>query len=118
MRKRKIICWAVLLLLATIQFIRPKRNNSEQVAGAAFLNQYRVLGSLTSILQTSCFDCHSNNTRYPWYSDIQPIGWILARHIERGRSELNFSDFNSYSTRRKVSKLKAIASLDKLQVAA
>jgi hypothetical protein len=110
MNKRKMICWAVLLLVATIQFIRPERNNSEPVAGAAFGEQFAVPDSLSKILVSSCFDCHSNNTRYPWYSNVQPFGWIQARHIKRGRSELNFSEFNSYSARRKVSKLKAIAS--------
>src|SRR5690349_21321409 len=110
MRKRKIICWAVLLLVVVIQFIRPARNNSEEVAGTAFVKAYGVPDSLNRILTASCFDCHSYHTRYPWYSNVQPFGWMLARHIKRGQAELNFSEFSSYSSRRQVSKLKAIAS--------
>jgi hypothetical protein len=110
MSKRQIIYWAVLLLVAAIQFIRPARNNSQEVAGAAFIKQYSVPDSLNRILTASCFDCHSNHTRYPWYSHVQPFGWMLARHIKHGRAELNFSEFSSYSKRRQISKLKAIAS--------
>jgi hypothetical protein len=109
MRTRKIISWAVLLLITAIQFIRPVRNNSEEVAGAAFVKQYAVPDSVNSILTASCFDCHSNHTRYPWYSNVQPFGWILARHIKRGQVQLNFSEFSSYSIRRQISKLKAVA---------
>ena len=110
MRKGKVICWAVLLLVTAIQFIRPIRNNSEQVPGAAFMKQYAVPNSLKRILTTTCFDCHSNHTRYSWYSNVQPFGWMMARHIKRGKAELNFSEFDSYSVRRQISKLKAIAS--------
>ena len=109
MRKRKIIFWAVLLLFVGIQFIRPKRNNSEKVGGSAFVKLYAVPDSMNTILQLACYDCHSNHTRYPWYSNIQPFGWVLARHINRGKSKLNFSEFNNYSIRRQISKLKEIA---------
>lgn len=108
MRKSKIISWAVLLLFVAIQFIRPKRNNSEKVAGSAFVKLYAVPDSVNSILQSACYDCHSNHTRYPWYSDVQPFGWMLSRHIIRGKSKLNFSEFNNYSQRRQISKLKEI----------
>jgi hypothetical protein len=60
------------------------------------------------ILIASCTDCHSNNTRYPWYANIQPVGWLLANHIKQGKAELNFSEFGNYSSRRQASKLKAI----------
>jgi hypothetical protein len=61
-----------------------------------------------TIFKTACYDCHSNNTRYPWYSNVQPGGWLLASHIKNGRSALNFSEFGSYSQRKQTSKLKAI----------
>lgn len=109
MGKRKIIGRAVLLLVVAIQFIRPESNDSEQVAGAAFVQQYAVPDSLHSILQSACYDCHSNHSRYPWYSNIQPLAWVLAGHIKRGKSELNFSEFAGYSMRKQVSKLKGVA---------
>lgn len=110
MKLRKRIGWVVLALVTGIQFIRPARNNSEQVAASGFVRSFEVPDSVNRILQSSCYDCHSNGTRYPWYSQIQPFGWILANHIQRGKSELNFSEFTGYSLRRQVSKFKAIAS--------
>lgn len=62
-----------------------------------------------SILKTSCYDCHSNNTNYPWYSQIQPIGLLLERDIEQGKKNLNFSEFGSYSKRKQQNKLASIA---------
>jgi hypothetical protein len=108
MSKRKVITWAVILLFVAIQFIRPKRNDDGKVAGAAFIQLYVPPDSINRILRDACYDCHSNNTRYPWYTNIQPIGWILAGHIKRGKSKLNFSEFNNYSNRRQASKLKGI----------
>ena len=61
------------------------------------------------ILKRACYDCHSNNTIYPFYAYIQPIGWLLNSHIEEGKSQLNFSDFGSLPKRRQASKLKSIA---------
>jgi hypothetical protein len=57
------------------------------------------------ILEKACFDCHSNNTRYPWYSNIQPVGWWLQHHVEEGKEELNFDEFRTYSTRGQAKKL-------------
>ena len=61
------------------------------------------------ILEKSCYNCHSNNTDYPWYAYIQPLHWYLNDHIEAGKAELNFNEFDSYSSRRKLNKLRAIA---------
>ena len=68
-----------------------------------------VPDDVQGILKKSCYDCHSNNTRYPWYSYVQPMGWWLAHHIKEGKAELNLSEFAEYSLRRQQSKLKAIA---------
>ena len=65
--------------------------------------------NLQTILQNACYDCHSNNTRYPWYSGIQPMAWVMARHIKNGKEKLNFSEFGNYGNRRQISKLKGIA---------
>jgi ribosomal protein S20 len=58
-----------------------------------------------TILQTSCFDCHSNNSNYPWYSNIQPVRAFMDSHIKEGKENLNFSEFDTYSTRKQQSKL-------------
>jgi hypothetical protein len=65
--------------------------------------------TIMTLLRNACFDCHSNNTAYPWYSDIQPMGWLMAYHIKQAKNQLNFGDFGSYSQRRQSSKLDGIA---------
>ena len=61
-------------------------------------------------LKVSCYDCHSNNTEYPWYNRIQPVAWFLENHIREGKSELNFNEWGELSDRRKNSKLRSIIS--------
>ena len=53
--------------------------------------------SVKVILQNACYDCHSNNTRYPWYVNIQPVGWWMSGHIADARDGLNFSEFGGYT---------------------
>lgn len=108
MKARKVIGLTGLILFAGIQLIRPAHNNSEPVAGAGFADRFALPDSINRILMYSCYDCHSNHTRYPWYSQIQPVGWILARHVKRGKAELNFSEFDNYSVRKQTSKFKSI----------
>jgi len=49
-----------------------------------------------AILKRSCFDCHSNQTNWPWYSHVAPISWMVVRHVELGRKEMNFSEWGAY----------------------
>jgi hypothetical protein len=74
-----------------------------------FSRIYNVPDSINHIFSTSCYDCHSNNTQYPWYSYIQPIRLFQENHIRKGKAELNFSEFGSYSSRRRESKLEGIS---------
>ncbi len=106
----KIILLILLIVFVGIQFIPTKRNLSEIVPNTDFMIVNNVPNSIKNTLQTSCYDCHSNNTYYPWYNKVQPVAWILESHIEEGKAELNFSDWNTYSNRRKKSKLKSIVS--------
>jgi protocatechuate 3,4-dioxygenase beta subunit len=53
--------------------------------------------AVMAILKNACYDCHSNHTRYPWYSNVQPVGWWMQNHVEEGRAELNFSEFGQWS---------------------
>lgn len=62
------------------------------------------------ILKKACYDCHSNNTNYPWYANVQPIHWFMNSHIQSGKKELNFNEFGSYSARRQQNKLRSIES--------
>ena len=56
----------------------------------------------------ACYDCHSNTTRYPWYANIQPVGWWLASHVNDGKQHLNFSEFAAYSPKRAAKKFDQI----------
>ena len=92
-----------------IQFIRPALNKSNQVFETDISRIVVTSDSVRTLLKIACYDCHSNNTDYPWYSNIQPIGWLMAFHIKQAKNELNFSEFGSYAQRRQLSKLDGIA---------
>ncbi len=110
MSRMKKIGLAVLIVITGIQFIQPARNENGQVLPTDISKTIFIPGNVKSLLQTACYDCHSNNTNYPWYARIQPLGWLLANHIKNGKAELNFNEFGGYPARRQQSKLKSIAS--------
>lgn len=105
--KRKILL-ALLLVLVAIQFIRPAPNRSSQPMQGDIASLYQIPLGVHTLLKNSCYNCHSNNTSYPWYANVQPFGWLLADHIRDGKAELNFNEFAGYSQRRRISKLKAV----------
>ena len=113
MRKLNIIGWLSVIVVAVvlaIQFIPVERNVSTVPPGQSFEKTEKVPANVAAILKVSCYDCHSNNTRYPWYSVLQPGAWFMARHIKKGKEELNLDEFNDYSKRRKKAKIKSIIS--------
>lgn len=94
--------------LVAIQFIRPAKNNS--AAGPDDLAAtYPPPPAVQHLLEASCYDCHSNRTRYPWYTQVQPVGWWLAEHINEAKHQLNFSEFAAYDEHRQAKKLLAIS---------
>ena len=105
-----MILLVLLIVFIGIQFIRPVRNESEQVLSADITKTFNVPDSVLNALKMSCYDCHSNNTNYPFYVNIEPVGWMLNNHIKNGKEKLNFSDFGAYSRRRQISKLRSIIS--------
>jgi hypothetical protein len=109
MRAIKITLMVLLIVVIGIQFIQPAPNKNGQVLETDITKTVKVPKNIQAILKSSCYDCHSNKTEYPWYSRIQPGGWWMASHIKKGKSELNFNEFGSYSKRRQQSKLKSIA---------
>lgn len=108
MKASKKIIVGLFIILVGIQFIRPDSNNDNRVMATDFIKTYEVPAQMGSILRRACYDCHSNNTKYPWYSYIQPIGWLLNKHIREGKKKLNFSEFGTYSERKQISKLKSM----------
>src|SRR3546814_19927165 len=110
MSKRKTIIWSVVAALVIIQFIRPGRNTSGQASENSMISLFHPPDSIVQILNQSCMNCHSNNTDYPWYASVEPLGWWLDRHIRKGKDELNLDEFAGYSDRRKRSKLRYMKS--------
>jgi hypothetical protein len=104
----KKIILALLVIFIAIQFIQPARNQNGQVIPTDIEKIVVVPANVSGILKTSCYDCHSNNTHYPWYSFIQPGGWLMASHIKNGKAMLNFSQFGDLSNRKQQSKLQGI----------
>jgi Haem-binding domain len=100
----------LLLLLAfiLIQFFRPAKNIAEGISASDITKIYAVPQDVQTVLKTSCYDCHSNNTNYPWYNNIQPVAWWLKNHIDEGKRELNFSEFAAYRIGRQYKKLEEI----------
>ena len=106
----KIIAWLALVALIVIQFFPITLNESDTVPQSDFMVENQVPATIKNRLQVSFYDCHSNNTDYPWYSKIQPAAWYLEDHIQDGKDELNFNEWAEYSDRRKNSKLRSIIS--------
>lgn len=104
----KIIAIVLLVAFVGIQFIPTTRNQSDSVPSTDFMLVNNVPENIQKKLQISCYDCHSNNTRYPWYNKVQPVAWFLEGHIKEGKAELNFNEWDSLSNRRKKSKLRSI----------
>lgn len=95
----------VIVALVGIQFIPMSRNVSQDVPSTDFILTFKPTENVSNILKTSCYNCHSNNTIYPWYSHIQPVGIYLEGHINKGKKNLNFSEFGDYSGRRQKNKI-------------
>ncbi len=88
----KKILLALLALFLIIQLFRPEKNNSNDLTNAV-TKKYEVPEEVAVILKNACNDCHSNNTVYPWYANVQPVAWWLDEHVEDGKRHLNLSNF-------------------------
>ena len=104
----KRIAIVLLIVLVGIQFVPTMRNQSDTIPRTDFMLVNDVPETIQKKLQVSCYDCHSNNTQYPWYNKVQPVTWFLEGHIKEGKAELNFNEWDSLSNRRKKSKLRSI----------
>lgn len=98
----------LLLALIIIQFIHPARNISNGISTGHISKSFSVPASIDAILAKACYDCHSNNTRYPWYSKIQPVDWWMNNHVIDGKKELNFDEYGHRSLRYRYHKLEEI----------
>jgi hypothetical protein len=83
----------IFLAFATIQFFQPDKNNQRFDMTNDISQVVHVPDSVHQLLKIACYDCHSNQTNYPWYANIQPVGWWLKDHIDEGKGHINFHEF-------------------------
>ena len=106
----KRVLLGIIVALVVIQFIRPRPNVMARPAGKDdFIVKFNPPPGVRDTLQHACYDCHSDNTRYPWYAQVQPVGWWLADHISEGKRHLDFSRFGQYPLARQAKQLDHIS---------
>lgn len=98
----------LLVFLVAIQFINPEKNNDGYRSVALFEQEIVPTIEISSILKNNCYDCHSDQTNYPWYNHISPINYWLQEHIEEGKRHFNASVWFKYSARKKDHKLEEL----------
>jgi hypothetical protein len=96
MKLLKLGLLALAGLFVIFQFFRPTKNLSTAPSASGIASTFTVPSDVQALLRRSCYDCHSNNTVYPWYAEVQPVGWWLNSHITHGKRMLNFDDFRAY----------------------
>ena len=101
----KIVAIVLIAAFIVVQFFRPDRTNPPVVQAETLESSVPVPENVEQILKRSCNDCHSNQTVYPWYSNISPFSWLLQQHIDEGRQKLNFSVWNTFDAKKKARKL-------------
>ncbi len=106
--KRKAIryaFWLSIIIVVVIQGFQIDRTNPQSDPAQDFLAQDLEPAKAGSIIKKACFDCHSNYTRYPWYTYINPVGWWIKDHVDHGKHHLNFSEWNALEDKKKKHKL-------------
>ncbi|MEP6944460.1 MAG: heme-binding domain-containing protein [Acidobacteriota bacterium] len=107
----KIILVVLVVALIIVQFFGIDKSNAAIVQADTLEAAVTVPDNVEAILTRSCNNCHTNKTVYPWYASIQPVGWFLQNHINDGRKDLNFSQFNTYTGKKKVKRLEGACEL-------
>ena len=105
--KKKILVGLVLLFVIA-QFFSPKKNQSDLLSKEAFFVQSNAPKEVQKILNQACFDCHSDQTSYPWYNSITPINYWLNSHVNGGKKHFDISKWSTYSVKRKAHKLEEL----------
>jgi len=112
MKLWKKIVLGLAVVFVILQFVRPEKNVGNSSAHS-IAQHFNVPPGVQTILQRSCYNCHSNNTVYPWYAEVQPAGWFLANHIRDGKRGLNFDEYTSYRLMKQYRRFKDI--VDQIQ---
>ena len=107
---KKVII-ALIIIFIFLQFFPIDREIPAATPQLDFLSIKQTPGPIAEKIRSSCYDCHSNETKYPAYARIQPLGWFVQNHIQEGRKELNFSTFATYDYKRQLKKLEEAAEM-------
>ena len=102
--QKKIIIFLIVVLVVA-QFFGPEKNEGDVASVSIFISETKPPEDVKKILETTCFDCHSNSTKYPWYNSITPLNYWLNEHVKDGKKHLNFSKWDAYSLKRKEHKM-------------
>jgi len=102
--KKKIII-GLLVILVLIQFVRVDKTNLPVDSTQDFVTITKAPTEIVSLLKTACYDCHSNETTYPWYFNVAPISWWAKDHVNDGRKHLNYSIWGTYKKERQAHKI-------------
>lgn len=105
MKILKKIALLLLIILLISQFFGPEKNEGSLESVTAFIAETNPPENVKKILETTCFDCHSAKTTYPWYNNITPVNYWLDAHVKDGKKHLNFSKWNDYSVKKKEHKM-------------
>ena len=108
MRIVKITFLVLFALFVVVQFFQPEKNKGEVSSESIFKNETTMSSGLKEIIGNSCFDCHSDNTRYLWYHQISPVSWMINNHIVKGKKELNLSGWEKMDDIEKITVLEDI----------
>ncbi|MFY0686047.1 MAG: heme-binding domain-containing protein [Cyclobacteriaceae bacterium] len=108
MSKVKIVLLGVLGIFLALQFFRGDLPEVNEVTQDDIMGQLQVDKEMSNLIVSACYDCHSNQTEYPWYSYVAPVSWLIIKDTNEGREELNFSKWGTMAKRRKIRKLKEI----------
>lgn len=111
-RTQKVLL-GLLAVLIIIQFFRPEKNASSAPTPNDLFSHYQAPDTLKQLIKTACYDCHSSNTVYPWYSQIQPVAWWLDDHIKEGKRKFNFSEFKTYDAKKADHKMEELIEMVK-----
>ncbi|RKZ13708.1 hypothetical protein DRQ53_12940 [bacterium] len=98
---------AIVFLLA--QFVRPERTNPPVNPELVLQAHLDVPAQVDALLRVACYDCHSNETQWPWYASVAPASWLCVRDTNGGRRHLNFSEWGNYPASKVEHKLEEIA---------
>ncbi len=108
MSKPKLILLILAVVLIVIQFVGPSRTNPPVNAEKTIQAELPVPDHIDRILRRSCYDCHSHETKWPWYSYVAPVSWLVIHDVNEGRRHVNFSQWADYSPRKKPKALEEI----------